>query len=172
MNSRLWLSNIAMATYITFLWFLSSMKDLMKYTAFFASKGLSTHITFIWLLSSMNSLMNFKLWLSSIAMDTYIPFISFLSSMKDLMKCTAFFVSKGLSTHITFIWFLSSMSSLMNCYIQHLELIILAHKLHLHAFLSDWTAWCLFNDGIAKKKVCHSCYTCKISLQYEFSDDF
>ena len=54
---------------------------------------------------------------------------------------------------------------------QHLELNILhTNYIYMVSYLIELPNVYLMMT--VQKKVCHSCYTCKISLQYEFSDDF
>ena len=97
--------NKGFATFITLVWFLSSMTFLMVSQAWTLDKSFTTFITFVWFLSTMNSLMFYKFGTMEKSLVTFITLVRFLSSMDYLMVREAWAHTKGSATLITFVRF-------------------------------------------------------------------
>ena len=80
------------------------MNPLMNCKLSASSIATATYITFIWFLSSMSSPMVLKVCIVLKAVAKYITFIRFLSSMISLMNCKPHIIIKRLATYVSFIW--------------------------------------------------------------------
>lgn len=131
-------------------------------------KSLATSNTFVSSLASIEYLMIGETWAPSKGFATLTAFVRFLSRMNSLVKPEVWPFSGGLAPFNTFVWLSSSVYFLMKLKCEHL-LQILPYSLHCKlSLLPVWTAD--INLGLnAHWRICHPHYTCKFSLQYEFS---